>query len=100
MAVGGKTTTVMTTLKDFLPLEVKKITFLAMLFLLLGDCSSRIYFALRSGVAQRLPGTPRYAGRERPAIFWFMVIFFGVAAILSGAMILAIILHWNEDRVL
>jgi hypothetical protein len=32
-------------------------------------------------------------------MFWLMVVLFGISVIIFAAMVLAVILHWNDDKV-
>jgi hypothetical protein len=89
----------MTSIKDFIPLEFRKIAVVSIALLACWVAGSHVHSALKTGVAQRLPDTPRYVRSERPGMFWLMVVLFGVSAIIFAAMILAVILHWNDDKV-
>jgi hypothetical protein len=89
----------MTTLNDFVPLEIRKVVVASGAFLALFVAGSHLHSTLKTGVAQRLPNTCRYSRSERPVMFWLLVIFFGASAIIFAAMVLGVFFHWNDDKV-
>jgi hypothetical protein len=88
----------MTTLKDFISPEMKKIAVALFAFLVLCAAGSDLYKAFRIGVTQRLPSTPKYTRSENPVMFWLVVVFFGAVVILSAGLLIAVIVHWHDEK--
>jgi hypothetical protein len=89
----------MTTITDYIPIEVKKIAVAGVSLLALCVAGEHLVIAFKTGVAQRLPNTPKYTRTERPVMFWLLVTFFAASAVLFAAMLIAILSHWHDDKV-
>jgi uncharacterized BrkB/YihY/UPF0761 family membrane protein len=89
----------MTTIRDFIPPEVKNTVLGLVALLALCVAGSNLYVALKTGVAQRLSDTPRYTRSEKPVRFWLLVIFFAISAMVFAALLIAAIVHWHEEKV-
>jgi hypothetical protein len=91
----------MATITDYIhiPIGVRKIAVAAIVLLALYVVGEHLVTAFKTGVAQRLSSTPRYARSERPCMFWLRVIFFAVSAVLFAAALAAILWHWHDEKV-
>ena len=92
-------TAAMTTLTDYIPMEVRKGVGAGVALLALVVVGSHIRTALKAGFVRRLSDTPRYTRREHPGMFWLHVVFFAVSAVLFTALLIAILWHWHDDKV-
>jgi hypothetical protein len=89
----------MALLKDYIPPEMKNVALGLVAFLALCAAGSNLYVALKTGVAQRLSNTPRYARSDKPVRFWLLVTFFMISAMVFAALLIAAMLHWHDEKV-
>ena len=90
----------MTTIKDFIPPGVKRGFLVSVALLALFVSGSHLRSALTTGVAQRLPDTPKYTRDQSPFMFWLLVVFFASSVMLFTALLVAVIVHWNDEKIL
>jgi hypothetical protein len=85
---------IMTTIKDFLPKwhirdyipDWFRNWYVFVLFLLgLLAFVGSFWNALKTGMVQRLPDTPKYSRLGDPAMFWILVVFYATASLAMAA---------------
>jgi hypothetical protein len=90
----------MSNLSDYIPVEVRKLVLAGFAALALFACWSHVRCALKAGAIQRLSDTPKHTRSDSQGMFWFLVTFFAVGAVLFAVLLAAVIWHWRDDRVL
>ena len=90
----------MTTIKDFIPSGVKRGFLVSIGLLALYVSGSHLRSALTTGIAQRLHDTPKYTRDQNPFMFWVLVTFFASSVVLFTALLVAVIVHWDDEKIL
>ena len=90
----------MITLRDFVPgraWQGRRMFLAAVAMLFLCMSASQLVSSLRTGIAQRLSSTPKYTRDGNPLMFWVLVVFSGSGVVLCAALLVGIILRWDDE---